>query len=404
MNRNDRAEVDRFLSDDSKWQEFLEMSKQATNAGRTLDGKMKLAYSHEEYIKMEKVLYSSWIDYYKQYQWSTLADNFEEILIRCKIATDTQWLNYLRNRKVPDGLRKELSATFFNCIQSGIDEERKLPGTEEEIKFYLVKKQAQSGDPNAMVTLSKMYLQGNGCYRDKEEALIWLKKAAKAGNAEAKLILDEIRLKGVERPLRRRRTIESNNKQEHDNKQDQEKKFQEEKKENDPKHWLKLANDTRRAGNYEEAISYYKRAIELGSTEAEGALSGLERMLDQKNIAFKNNIASKNKKSGCFITTAVCDSFRKSDNCYELTSFRFFRDNWLIDQLDGASLIAEYYSIAPKIVDKINRLKNSGEIYQSIWDEWLSSCLKLIEQGRNEDCKIRYINMVNYLKKTFLAN
>lgn len=888
MSRNDRAEVDRFLSDDSKWQESLEMSKQATNAGRALDGEMKLAYSHEEYIKMEKVLYSSWIDYYKQHQWNTLADNFENILTRCEIATDTQWLNYLRNRNVPDGLKKEIAATFFNCIQSGIDEERKLPETEEEIEFYLVKKQAQSGDPNAMVTLSKMYLQGNGCYRDKEEALIWLKKAAKAGNAEAKLILDEIRLKGVERPLRRRRTIESNNKQEHDNKQDQEKKFQEEKKENDPKHWLKLANDTRRAGNYEEAISYYKRAIELGSTEAKGALSGLERMLNQKRIpefiqrgdefrennnypkaieyyekaaeagnfdrafvlahlyrfelkddfkafkwyqkaaelgdprsmyivgvdyehgrgteenltkafdwvqksadlgfvkaisklgefycfgigteknvaravqlwekaieagednltvienlgwiyftgvvserdskkAFKmflkmaiagssqsmfrvslmyrvgdgidqdydkafywmskaaeqgnlyaldslgkmyfegtgveknfnkaiecyekaiklggseaeetlkeslrnikqgykilvtladkyhkgefgernkqkaldlylyaaqlakpfksdtitsdygdisykiakiyykgevveqncikagewyseavkdghtwameelaelilegkdnqrvrsyaksllefkklfdkacrgfpdakfevayhcyylddNNfgfldyrkavawfkdivengrhlqskydalcsmallyeeggyglekneekatslreeaeetkkaldkqneeikaenariLAEKKRKSdnnplGCFITTTVCKSLGKTDDCYELTTFRFFRDNWLVDQLDGASLIAEYYSIAPKIVDKINRLKNSGEIYQSIWDEWLSSCLKLIEQGRNEDCKIRYINMVNYLKKTFLAN
>lgn len=62
----------------------------------------------------------------------------------------------------------------------------------------------------------------------------------------------------------------------------------------------------------------------------------------------------------CFITTAVCDSFGKADDCYELTAFRNFRDKWLVNQADGKNLIAEYYNIAPKIVEKINSLSNSG--------------------------------------------
>ena len=105
----------------------------------------------------------------------------------------------------------------------------------------------------------------------------------------------------------------------------------------------------------------------------------------------------------CFITTAVCDSFGKADDCYELTAFRKFRDNWLINQSDGKSLIDEYYNIAPKIVDKINSLSDSAEIYKNIWRGYLSECLKFIESGDNQQCKKVYISMVNTLKEKFLV-
>ena len=106
---------------------------------------------------------------------------------------------------------------------------------------------------------------------------------------------------------------------------------------------------------------------------------------------------------GCFITTAVCDNFGKSDDCYELTTFRNFRDKWLINQSDGKSLIDEYYEIAPKIVDKINHLTNAGEIYQSIWTKYLKPCLSFIENGDNQNCKTLYIDMVKNLREKFLG-
>ena len=873
MRRNDRAEVDAFLSNDSRWQKYLEMTRQAANAGIALDRMMECAYSHEKYLEMEKAVYLSLIDYCKRHQWDLLVNKIKKYLSPLGITNDIQWLDYLWKRRkpnVPDGVKENLVNSFLFFINSGIYEEGILPKTEQEFEFYNELRQAQNGNIKAMSLLSHMYLQGYGCHRDESYSFFWLKMAACAGHAESRRALDEI-MRGLE-----------------EGENDDPSGLEEIEKENDPKYWLKLGNDTRRAGNYQEAISHYKRAIELGSTEAKGALSSLERMLNQKRIpefiqrgdefrennnypkaieyyekaaeagnfdrafvlahlyrfelkddfkafkwyqkaaelgdprsmyivgvdyehgrgteenltkafdwvqksadlgfvkaisklgefycfgigteknvaravqlwekaieagednltvienlgwiyftgvvserdskkAFKmflkmaiagssqsmfrvslmyrvgdgidqdydkafywmskaaeqgnlyaldslgkmyfegigveknfnkaiecyekaiklggseaeetlkeslrnikqgykilvtladkyhkgefgernkqkaldlylyaaqlakpfksdtitsdygdisykiakiyykgevveqncikagewyseavkdghtwameelaelilegkdnqrvrsyaksllefkklfdkacrgfpdakfevayhcyylddNNfgfldyrkavawfkdivengrhlqskydalcsmallyeeggyglekneekatslreeaeetkkaldkqneeikaenariLAEKKRKSdnnplGCFITTTVCKSLGKTDDCYELTTFRFFRDNWLVDQLDGASLIAEYYSIAPKIVDEINRLKNSGEIYQSIWDEWLSTCLELIEQGRNEDCKIRYINMVNYLKKTFLAN
>lgn len=123
----------------------------------------------------------------------------------------------------------------------------------------------------------------------------------------------------------------------------------------------------------------------------------------ESNVNYNYNYNNNNSNnSNCFITTAVCDSFGKADDCYELTMFRNFRDNWLINQSDGKALIDEYYSIAPTIVKKINNLNNAGQIYKSIWNEYLKPCLEFIEIGDNKKCKQLYIDMVTTLKKRFV--
>lgn len=116
----------------------------------------------------------------------------------------------------------------------------------------------------------------------------------------------------------------------------------------------------------------------------------------------KYRTGQEERPSLCFITTAVCNNFGKADDCYELTTFRNFRDNWLINQSDGKSLINEYYEIAPKIVNKINQLTNSNEIYQSIWTNYLKPCLSFIENGDNQNCKNLYVDMVKNLREKVL--
>lgn len=107
------------------------------------------------------------------------------------------------------------------------------------------------------------------------------------------------------------------------------------------------------------------------------------------------------KKQFCYITTAVCETMGKPDNCYELTMFRQFRDGYLRKQPDGEALIQEYYKDAPQIIQKIDRLENSREIYQSIWEEYLKPCLSMIEHGEDSACKERYVQMVRTLEKQF---
>lgn len=101
--------------------------------------------------------------------------------------------------------------------------------------------------------------------------------------------------------------------------------------------------------------------------------------------------------SGCYITTATCKEYGKPDDCYELTTFRDFRDNWLIHQPDGNELIDRYYKTAPAVVELINNQKNRTEIYRHINDTYLAKCLAYIENGENEKCKDLYVDMMEYL-------
>ena len=100
---------------------------------------------------------------------------------------------------------------------------------------------------------------------------------------------------------------------------------------------------------------------------------------------------------GCYITTATCEEYGKPDDCYELISFRKFRDNWLINQPDGKALIDRYYKTAPAIVERINKQPDRTDIYRHLNNTYLSQCLKYIERGENEKCKELYVNMMEFL-------
>ena len=110
---------------------------------------------------------------------------------------------------------------------------------------------------------------------------------------------------------------------------------------------------------------------------------------------------AKLQRAGCYITTAVCDSFGKEDCCYELMAFRAFRDGYLRRQPDGEAMVQEYYETAPAIVQKINAREDAKAIYQGIWDQYLAECLRLIEAEEYELCTSLYRDMVQNLQMTF---
>lgn len=103
----------------------------------------------------------------------------------------------------------------------------------------------------------------------------------------------------------------------------------------------------------------------------------------------------------CYITTAVCETFQKPDDCYELTILRNYRDNYLASLPEGERIIKAYYDVAPTIVKHINKRKDSAAIYEDIWQRYLSPCISMIEEGKNEECKDLYIEMVEALQKEY---
>lgn len=106
----------------------------------------------------------------------------------------------------------------------------------------------------------------------------------------------------------------------------------------------------------------------------------------------------------CYVTTAVCESLNKGDDCYELNLLREYRDEYLARQPEGEEIIKEYYDIAPTIVKRINRLENSHEVYLEIWEEYLNPCILLIEREERKACRDLYIRMVRDLQKKYICS
>ena len=103
----------------------------------------------------------------------------------------------------------------------------------------------------------------------------------------------------------------------------------------------------------------------------------------------------------CYITTAVCRTLHKGDDCEELMTLRRYRDSYLASSEDGEELIRMYYDIAPTIVKHIDAQEDSEQIYGRIWKEYISGCLNLIRDGKPDECRSRYIEMVYDLKNSY---
>lgn len=110
------------------------------------------------------------------------------------------------------------------------------------------------------------------------------------------------------------------------------------------------------------------------------------------------------KTSFCYITTAVCESLHKPDDCYELSLLRGYRDTYLVEQPGGQDLIREYYDVAPTIVKHINRRSDRADIYDQIWKQYLQPCIHLIEEGKDDICREVYQTMVYDLKESYFLS
>lgn len=105
----------------------------------------------------------------------------------------------------------------------------------------------------------------------------------------------------------------------------------------------------------------------------------------------------------CYITTAVCESLGKPDDCYELEMLRKYRDDYLAAQADGEELISRYYDIAPTIVNRINKLDQAKDVYEDIYRSYLCHCIEKIERHENEECKEIYSSMMQELQKKYMG-
>lgn len=112
------------------------------------------------------------------------------------------------------------------------------------------------------------------------------------------------------------------------------------------------------------------------------------------------NPRNKGEEDNCFITTACIRYYNLPDNCYQLETLRFFRDNYLKNQKNGKELIQQYYSIAPNLIKLLNHHPDKKNLYKNIFHQINSACA-LIEREENEKAKTLYVKVVSNLLKCF---
>ena len=104
----------------------------------------------------------------------------------------------------------------------------------------------------------------------------------------------------------------------------------------------------------------------------------------------------------CFITTATLNSKGiNDDNCFELQEFRRLRDTYV--QENHPEYVTEYYEVAPKIVDQINKKENSSKYFAEIWNNYLENCLSETTKNNLENATTIYKKMVDDLKQKYIT-
>ena len=108
------------------------------------------------------------------------------------------------------------------------------------------------------------------------------------------------------------------------------------------------------------------------------------------------------KKPGdCFISTATATSLGWSADGPELDSLRQLRDTFMQETVERRAEVAEYYRIAPKIVDRINREPDAASLWRELADSQILPIVRLAQAGRASEAHSRYRQMVHVLCLTW---
>lgn len=110
------------------------------------------------------------------------------------------------------------------------------------------------------------------------------------------------------------------------------------------------------------------------------------------------------KQKLCYVTTAVCQSLQKPQDCRELMLMKQYRDTYLLQRKDGEMLIDAYYDIAPTLVKRIEKGENPELKYRYLWETYLKPCVAMIESGANEECCRLYRQMVEELRSEYFVD
>ena len=167
--------------------------------------------------------------------------------------------------------------------------------------------------------------------------------------------------------------------------------------------YRKAEDDLYNAGcNYADEVYAYRTEESLNAFLRENGLNPEDYYLDPDEKSPRENADGGYVDEGCYVSTACIRAKGMHDDCSDLRILREYRDSYLLKKEGGIRDIARYYKTAPDVVNSIDSLPSSAEIWLDLYDSLVSPCVTLIRQGELEKVYEIYKNCVLELEKKYL--
>jgi len=102
------------------------------------------------------------------------------------------------------------------------------------------------------------------------------------------------------------------------------------------------------------------------------------------------------KGGGCFITQACVESMGLEDDHYILKTLRYFRDKYMLSDIERCMKVADYYLMAPQIVQNIKKREDAKEVYERMFVNFLLPAVEAVEAKDYELAMEIYTDVVRY--------
>lgn len=100
---------------------------------------------------------------------------------------------------------------------------------------------------------------------------------------------------------------------------------------------------------------------------------------------------------GCWLTEAVAASGGQGDNAPELQVLRSFRDQVMMTNPVGQTLVQQYEALAPIVVEGISARPDAIQIFQEIKAKFIDQAVAAIQSGHTEEALQIYSAMIAYV-------
>ncbi len=112
--------------------------------------------------------------------------------------------------------------------------------------------------------------------------------------------------------------------------------------------------------------------------------------------------SSSSDDDACFLTTACVFHKGKADDCDELQTLRWLRNNYIANTAEGKQLLKTYKTEGPRMLKTMKDFENRPEILDYIHDKLVQPSVAMIKQGQHKEATDYYTAFVKQMMLQYL--